>query len=700
MIKKFRIIIITALLLGLLLPAVDYYYELEDSKLLTKPVKVEAEQAVQVEYFLELAQKSFYKGDYNAAEDYYKQVIKLDPFNLNSRKNLAVIYTDQNKLFKKNEILLELAILSDRNSDYLNLALNFYELNNNSASNFILLNKVKAEFEDSYFTFQYYYYLIKNNLELEKLKLAEKYLKEIDKLQINQAEVYLLKAELNKKRLNFKQAYENYYKSYQKQRSQSYLFKDMAEMLEKNNKEIKAYKFWQKTLAYGWFEDLAESKIAYYQEKYPELDSDSKSDKQPAEINPFALEANWKKLKNLESDFKNSKSLRIGLEEQKKRLLFQYSNSFSIVQSGKILFRGEAKKNYLLKIEGDSIYLQSQTGKIKLGSSKLEYQFYSNQKNSSFYIYNINYGQGYFWQGRANRQYRGQMIIKGNNNNFTLINQLGLTPYLSSVVPSEIYASWPLEALKAQAVAARSYTLSNLGRHSHQGYDLCSSVHCAAYNGIVSENQKTTKAVLATKGESAIFNGQIIKAVFSSNSGGFTERSDQIWSQDLPYLRGSNQMKTDKFSFPLAPFELKNWILTAPKSYSKDFRRKNYRWQIRVPARVIEYNSGLENIKKIEVKKRAQAGTITALTIYGDQAKKTYNVSAIRRVLGGLKNSRFYFDSYYDKDNNLKGLYIYGSGWGHNLGLDQSAAAGMAADGWNYQKIIKHFYPGVEIKNH
>ena len=112
-----------------------------------------------------------------------------------------------------------------------------------------------------------------------------------------------------------------------------------------------------------------------------------------------------------------------------------------------------------------------------------------------------------------------------------------------SVVPSEIYASWPEEALKAQAVAERSYTLNNLGRHSSDGYDLCSSVHCAAYNGIISEHQRTTEAVLETQGETAVYEGRIIEAVFSSNSGGYTERSDQIWSADLPYLRGSNQMK-------------------------------------------------------------------------------------------------------------------------------------------------------------
>ncbi|MFW5737177.1 MAG: SpoIID/LytB domain-containing protein, partial [Halanaerobium sp.] len=233
---------------------------------------------------------------------------------------------------------------------------------------------------------------------------------------------------------------------------------------------------------------------------------------------------------------------------------------------------------------------------------------------------------------------------------------------------------------------------------ANKGYDLCSSVHCAAYNGITSEHPRTTEAVLSTQGESAVFEGKIIEAVFSSNSGGLTERSDQIWSADLPYLRGSNQMKKDNYNFPLAPVELQEWLSSIPESYSKDYGNSNYRWQLRVPADVIEYRSGLKKINKIEVNKRSQGGTITSLIIYGELEEKTYNVSQIRRVLGGLKSSRFSFDSHYDQDGYLKEIYVYGSGWGHNLGLDQSASAGMGADGWNYREIIKHFYPGVEIE--
>jgi len=692
--KVFRLFIISALLLGIFIPVFDHYYHQEEFAGVTM---AQQSRDRNISELLKLAKKSFYEGNYQSAENYYQQIIEFSPFNLESRRNLAVIYNDQNKLRAENQILLQTAILSNNSQDYLNLAINFYELDNNLASNYILENKIDNGNDSQNFLYKKYYYLIKNNLDLNNYEKVEKYLMKITNLKMNQSEVYLLSAELNKKRGNFKQAFNNYEAAYQANRSQSYLFKDMAEMLEKSGEEIEAYNHWQRTLSYGWFKDLAYQKINFYQDKYPRLRPDPEDKDEPEEINPFDLEPSWHRVEKLSSQAEIQK-LKIGLQENNEHLLFQYSAPFSIVYEGKIIYRGQAQENHLLQIESGSLYISTEAEKLRLGNSDLEYQIYSSQENSSFYVYNINYGQGYFWQGSGNRQYRGNMIIKGEGKEFTLINQVELTPYLISVVPSEIYASWPMEALKAQAIAARSYTLSNLGRHSSDGYDLCSTVHCAAYNGIQSEHQRTTKAVLSTQGESAVFEGKIIEAVFSSNSGGFTERSDQIWSADLPYLRGSNQMKNDDYDFPLPPVELQQWLAASPESYSKDFGSSNYRWQLRIPAEVIEYRSGLSKITKVKVNQRAQGGTITSLSLLSEEEEKKYSVSQIRRVLGGLKSSRFYFDSHFDRNGYLKEIYIYGSGWGHNLGLDQSASAGMGAAGWNYREIIKHFYPGVKIE--
>ena len=272
--KKFlRLIVISALLLGIFIPVLDYYYNQQETVFISK---AQESRDRNINELLDLAKEAFYDGNYQGAEHYYQEVIKEAPFNLESRRNLAIIYNDQNNLKAENQTLLKTAILSNQSQDYLKLAVNFYELNNNLASNYILENKVDNEFAEKSFLFQKYHYLIKNHLELKNYETVENYLMKITNLNINKADVSLLTAELNKNRSNFKQAFNNYQKAYQENRTQTYLFKNMAQMLEKSEEEIRAYDYWQKTLAYGWFKELAYQKINLYQEKYPELKPEEK----------------------------------------------------------------------------------------------------------------------------------------------------------------------------------------------------------------------------------------------------------------------------------------------------------------------------------------------------------------------------------------------------------------------------------------
>jgi len=349
--KVFRLIIISALLLGIFIPVVDHFYQEKDKVSLTM---AQDSRDRNISELLKLAKEAYYEGNYQSAENHYLEIIELDPFNLESRRNLAVIYNDQNKLQAENRTLLQLAILSNQSQDYLDLAVNFYEINNNLASIFILENKINLDIDQKSLLFQKYYYLIKNNLDLKKLEKAEEYLMKITNLKINQSEIYLLSAELNRYQNNFKQAFENYQAAYQANRSQTYLFKNMAEMLELAGEEIEAYNYWQRTLSYGWFRDLAYQKINQYQNKYPQLKPDEDKKDKPEEINPFALEASWREVEEINNQ-KKTQMLRIGLQENNKHLLFQYSAPFSVVYDGKIIYRGQAKKNYLLEIDAGSL---------------------------------------------------------------------------------------------------------------------------------------------------------------------------------------------------------------------------------------------------------------------------------------------------------------------------------------------------------
>lgn len=692
--KKYSIILLTAVLLGILMPVFEFYLPQEKAHTITMSEESRKRNA---EHLMELASDAFYEGNYQSAENYYQEVIETAPFNLEARRNLAVVYNETKQLEAENDVLLKTAILSGDSRDLLELALSFYKINNSRAALFLLENKVDAEqLTEENNLYRKYYYAVEAALDLEEFAVADKYLSRLAEFNLNQSQTYLLQAERSRLEGDYEQAFNYLQKSYQENRSQTFLFKEMAFLLEKSGEEIQAYNYWQRSLAYGLFEDTAYQKINYFQDKYPSLRADE-SEEEPEEIDPFRLSADWKEIKDLDLDGE-AMLLRIGLQEDNKHILFQYSHPFSIIYQGKIIFKGNGRENYLLEIESDKLVIRSAQREIVLGSLNNEYQIYSSLADSSFYIYNIGFGEGYFWQSRGNRQYRGNMIIKAEEESFTLINEVDLTEYLLSVVPSEIYSSWPKESLKAQTIAARSYTLSNLGRHSSDGYDLCDSVHCAAYNGVGQESPSTTEAVLETYKEAAFYDNDVIEAVFSSNSGGFTERSDQIWSADLYYLRGSNQMKDQSYSFPLSPLELKRWVINSPESYSKDYGSSSYRWQLKIPAEVIEDKSGIKNLKSIEIVERATGGTVTSLKIIGEEEEKTYHGAGIRRLMGGLKSSRFYLESSTTESDYIDEIYIYGAGWGHNLGMDQSAAAGMAAAGWDYQEIIKHFYPGVEIR--
>jgi len=699
--KKYSIII-TAVLIGLFMPLFEFY--MEKTEIQTVSVSKSAAQRNNDD-LNKLAEEAFYKGNYDSAENYYLEILDNSPFDLESRRNLAVIYNEEQLLKKENRILLEAAIISGNTFDFLELAVSFFKLNNNRAAVYLLDNKVldnNLESEEN--IYRKYYYKFKAHLELGELNSAEKSLNIISEFDINADQIYLLKAELSKAEGDFSKAYEYYKASYNENRSQTFLFRKMAELLENADREKEAYYYWKRSQQYGVFSEKSQKKAAFYEDKYTELTAEEESAERE-EVDPFSLRAKWKEFKpvtELLAAEHQPLMLRIGLQENNRHLLFQYSNNFSVIKDGQIIFRGSAKTNYLLEEASGQLIIRSEDSSQSLGSLNSEYEFYSSNQKSSFYVFNISYGQGYFWQNRSNRQYRGSMLIRGEkeDNSFTLINKVDLTAYLLSVVPSEIYSTWPKESLKSQAVAARSYTLSNLGRHSDDGYDLCSSVHCAVYRGIERENMRTNTAVLETYREAAVYDGSIIEAVFSSNSGGFTERSDQIWSADLPYLRGSNQMKNVDFSFPLKPLELKDWIKTSAESYSKDYGSSSYRWQLKLPAELIEFKTKISPIKSIKILERAEGGTITSLKVIGHDEEKVYNGAYIRNIMGGIKSSRFYFESYLDQNNNLEEIYLYGAGWGHNLGLDQSAAAGMAKSGWNYRRIIKHFYPGVEIKRY
>ena len=148
----------------------------------------------------------------------------------------------------------------------------------------------------------------------------------------------------------------------------------------------------------------------------------------------------------------------------------------------------------------------------------------------------------------SDRSYRGRIEFgRYSGSRITAVNVVGLEEYLYGVVPSEMPSSWESEAIKAQAVAARSYALTrrDMNVHLQNGYELCDGVNCQVYIGYTNESQQARDAVDSTRGEIAYYNDMPINAVFFSSSGGSTDDSENVWSDAVPYLRAVPEITED-----------------------------------------------------------------------------------------------------------------------------------------------------------
>ena len=213
-------------------------------------------------------------------------------------------------------------------------------------------------------------------------------------------------------------------------------------------------------------------------------------------------------------------AIKIGLAENAKESVVAVSSSGGIydLNSGKEILALQPMSGYTLKNGKTSILV------------KINGKFYSLNSNK---VYIKTYDTKGFVLAKK-RWYRQNLIVEKR---LTLINDINLELYLLGVVPSEMPSSWNIEAHKAQAIAARSYAIANMGKRALHGYDLKDTPEDQAYGGASAETQKTNRAVIDTKGQVLVNNNKVISAFYHASAGGHTVNSGQIWCRNLPYLR-------------------------------------------------------------------------------------------------------------------------------------------------------------------
>lgn len=260
------------------------------------------------------------------------------------------------------------------------------------------------------------------------------------------------------------------------------------------------------------------------------------------------------------------------------------------------------------------------------------------------------------------------------------IKDMALEEYILGVVAGEMPADFHIEALKAQVLAARTYTLLRMrqfggkGCSAHPGADICTdSTHCQAYRDpkTVKKNlNKLKQAVEETAGQVIVYDGELIDAVFHSTSGGKTENSEEVWSSEVPYLRSV-----------MSQFEEHS-----PKYITKkEIEISTFINSMKELAPGILINK--KNLKnEIKILDRSEGGRITQIKI----GNKILKGNDIRNKLG-LNSSNF------GCQVNKNTILFTVVGYGHGIGLSQYGADGMAKNGYSYEDIIKHYYQGVEI---
>ena len=369
----------------------------------------------------------------------------------------------------------------------------------------------------------------------------------------------------------------------------------------------------------------------------------------------------------------------------------------------------------------------------------------------SFVLHGVTIGVNFHWERKEDQKFAGALRIIVDRGMLTAINIVGVEDYLLSVISSEMSATASEEFLKAHAVISRSWVMAQIAadrkEHAHEvppgvydvpslisdldsrfnhkseetgeevreyvkwydhedhtKFDVCADDHCQRYQGLTRATGETVrKAIDSTWGQVLAYDGGLCDARFSKCCGGRMERFSVCWEdKDYGYLRplpdAAGHKEDGKCFCDTQDKEILGQVLNNYDQETVDFYRWTQEYGIEELSELVARRSGtdLGRITRIEPLERGESGRIYKLKITGSQ--KTLIVGKeleIRKILSEshLKSSAFDVEMTEDK------VILHGKGWGHGVGLCQIGAAVMASQGYNYKEILKHYYPGSELKD-
>jgi stage II sporulation protein D len=274
----------------------------------------------------------------------------------------------------------------------------------------------------------------------------------------------------------------------------------------------------------------------------------------------------------------------------------------------------------------------------------------------------------------GSRTVRGQVAVMTEAGRIQVLNRIGLEDYVASTVGGEMPSSWPSEALRAQAVAARTYVLHQANRRRGAAWDVRATTMSQVYGGVDAETKATRSATRATAGEVLTFEGAPILAVFHSTAGGRTATAGEVWGEDVPYLRVVEVEDED----------------AAPHTYWRTvFETKALRGILEAAGVSVGQLQGLS------IGGRTVSGRVERLVVRGSSGKVEIEGRQLKSLLSGMGLRSTLFEI----KESPAGFAFVGSGHGHGVGMSQWGARAMARHGASYKRILKRFYPGTRLES-
>ena len=339
-----------------------------------------------------------------------------------------------------------------------------------------------------------------------------------------------------------------------------------------------------------------------------------------------------------------------------KVLISESSSPISVKTNGAIIIKD---------LDTFKQYSVTKAGTFKVSATKKQVQAGSVKSKKGLEITLKNKKDTFTINGNT---YNGTLLIKPAEKT-QIIEVLPLEEYLYGVLPYEMSYSWPIEALKAQAVAARTYTLKSIEGSKETNFDLYSDVRSQMYKGSAKVYDSVKKAVDETKGQVLKYNNKLFYTYYHANCGGHTDTPPWLASAVKP-LHGSKCGYCNHGAGA-------KWQYTVPKDTVNNFLKKN-----KIPG----------TIKSVKIASKLSSGRTKDLKIKTTKTTKTIPCNTFRVGVGSTK-----FKSCFITD--ISGLTFSGKGYGHGGGLCQEGAKGMAEAGKKYTEILKRYYPGADLEN-